>query len=222
MQDTPVIPEPPPSAAKVPPRDRRRENAAQTQRALLQAAQRQFGALGFEATSIARICEEAQVTTGAAYHHFGDKKGLFSALAHEIDATLARTAKAAGIAALEAGQSPWDVFLVTLDVVLEAGLNLELRRIMLTEAPAVLGAQAWDDLRRAHGLGALLETLRALQVHGIFTHHDLESAARIILGTLYGAVETLPEEPIAAQRALRNAKRWVHAMLAALRDAPDI
>ncbi|MFX8727595.1 TetR family transcriptional regulator, partial [Acinetobacter baumannii] len=49
--------------------DRRRDNAAATRAALLAAGRRQFGAVGYEAASVAELCAEAAVTTGALYYH---------------------------------------------------------------------------------------------------------------------------------------------------------
>jgi hypothetical protein len=101
--------------------------------------------------------------------------------------------------------------------VLEAGLDVPMRRIMLTEAPAVLGAKVWGEIRQRQGLGAMQRHIHALQVHGIFVQHTPHRLAPIILGTLYGAIESLPEQPDAVPAALEEAKRCVHAMLEALR-----
>ena len=68
--------------------DGRKTNAAATQAALRAAGRTLFGQLGYEATSLGALCAAAGVTTGALYHHFGDKKGLFAAVAEELDAGL--------------------------------------------------------------------------------------------------------------------------------------
>ena len=44
---------------------------------LLAAAIARFEADGFEGASVTAIAREADVTTGALYHHFGSKQGLF-------------------------------------------------------------------------------------------------------------------------------------------------
>ena len=68
--------------------DGRKSNAAQTQAALKAAGRQLFGQRGYEATALGALCERAGVTTGALYHHFGDKKGLFAAVAEDLDAGL--------------------------------------------------------------------------------------------------------------------------------------
>lgn len=58
--------------------DRRRER---TRAAILDAAERAFAHDGFAATRIDAIAEEADVAVGSIYGHFGNKVGLWSALA---------------------------------------------------------------------------------------------------------------------------------------------
>lgn len=174
-------------------RDGRKENASATQAALQQAALRWFSEQGFEKAPVGSICADAGVTVGALYHHYGDKKGLFAAVVEQVDARLVQQALAASVAALEAGGSRWDAFWASVTTVLEAGTNTSLRRLMLVEAPAVLGAQVWGEIRQRQGLGAMLAQIQMLQAHGLFDGHRAERLARIVLGALYGAMDSLPQ-----------------------------
>jgi AcrR family transcriptional regulator len=56
---------------------RKREQSTMTREALLDAAHEQFAKSGFDATSVAKICETAGVSKGAFYHHFASKQSLF-------------------------------------------------------------------------------------------------------------------------------------------------
>lgn len=198
--------------------DGRKVNAASTQAALRAVGRKLFGQLGYEATSLGAICSEAGVTTGALYHHFGDKKGLFAAVAEELDEGLVKLTAAARAKALANGADPWQAFMGAIDVFLQAGLNPEGRRIGLTDAPAVLGTQAWLEIRERHGLGAMVQTVRALQSLGLLPPGDVRLRARLILGLLYGAVEALAHQPEgAAQAALAETRALVHAMLNGMR-----
>lgn len=197
-------------------RDGRKENASNTQAALQLAALHWFSAQGFEKASVGAICAEANVTVGALYHHYGDKKGLFAAVAEQVDAQLVRHALRARTAVIDGGGSPWDAFLASIDTVLQAGANAPLRRLMLVEAPAVLGAQVWGEIRQRQGLGAMRAQIDALQAHGIFRGHDAERLARIILGALYGAMDSLPPDDANVPAALDDTKRCLVAMLEGL------
>ncbi len=66
-----------------------------TVEALLRAGRDHFGRHGFDAASLEAIAAEARVTTGAIYHHFSGKKGLFLAVAEGIERGL--LAVAAGV-----------------------------------------------------------------------------------------------------------------------------
>nr|WP_295786347.1 TetR/AcrR family transcriptional regulator [Rhodoferax sp.] len=197
--------------------DGRKVNAASTQAALRAVGRKLFGQLGYEATSLGAICSEAGVTTGALYHHFGDKKGLFAAVAEELDEGLVKLTAAARAKALAGGADAWQAFLAAIDVFLQAGLNPEGRRIGLTDAPAVLGAQGWLEIRERHGLGAMVQTVRTLQSLGMVPAGDVLLRARLILGLLYGAVEALAHQPQDAEAALAETRTLVHAMLNGMR-----
>lgn len=205
-------------AGKQPKRDGRRENAAATQAALRAAGRRQFGQRGYEGSSVGSLCAEAGVTAGALYHHYGDKKGLFAAVAEELDAGLAQRAGAASAAALQRGGEVWDAFLAGVDVLLLAGADVALRRIGLADAPAVLGADRWLEIRERHGLGAMTAAVRNLQTAGILAAGDPKRIARIVLGMLYGAIEALPGDAAQRDAALAETRRVTHAMLSTLRS----
>ena len=197
--------------------DGRQENSDATQAALRAAGRRLFGQLGYEASSVGALCAEAKVTSGALYHHFGDKKGLFAAVAEELDSKLVEIAQAAGARAMAAGGAPWDAFMASVDALLEAGAQPEGRRIGLVDAPAVLGGDAWLAIRDRHGLGAMIRSVEGLQAVGVFEAGDARRLARIILGLLYGAIEALPAEASGNKTAMKATRSLVHAMLAALR-----
>jgi AcrR family transcriptional regulator len=197
--------------------DGRKANAETTQAALRSAGRRLFGELGFEKTALGALCTEAGVTTGALYHHFGDKKGLFAAVAEELDAALVRLVQGAMAQAAQAGATPWDAFLAGMDAFLAAAQDAQARRIGLTDAPAVLGTQGWLAIRERQGLGAMVRTVQGLQAAGALSSGDARLRARLVLGLLYGALEALDHDPRPWEQALPDARALLHAMLAGLR-----
>ena len=62
----------------------RRERAARTRRALLDAAERRFLSEGYHAASLETIAAEAGYTKGAIFAAFESKAGLFLALCDEV------------------------------------------------------------------------------------------------------------------------------------------
>jgi AcrR family transcriptional regulator len=65
-----------------------------TRSQLLQAGERLFAQHGYEGTTVARICQRAEVSKGAFYHHFPSKHSLFLQLLEDwlgqIDVRLRR------------------------------------------------------------------------------------------------------------------------------------
>jgi AcrR family transcriptional regulator len=56
------------------------QRSVETQTLLLDAAEALFAQSGYDATSVAAICQSAGVSKGAFYHHFAGKQALFLAL----------------------------------------------------------------------------------------------------------------------------------------------
>ena len=59
-------------------RERRKEQARQTEAAILQAALELARANSFDKVSVRDICQRAGITTGAFYHHFPSKESLLN------------------------------------------------------------------------------------------------------------------------------------------------
>jgi AcrR family transcriptional regulator len=199
--------------------DGRKENAAATQAALRRAGWMLFGRDGFDKTSVTALCAEAGVTTGALYHHFGDKTGLFATVAEDLDRALVTRCREAIAKAQGQGGSLWDGLMASVDMFLAAGLDPAGRRIGLVDATAVLGGERWLEIRERHGLGAMTALVGELQAASLMQPGDPKQLARLILGLLYGAVESLPPDPAAARQALSETARTVKAMLAGLKAA---
>src|SRR5438105_2439049 len=111
------------------------ERTATTRAALLAAARELFAENGFVATNREQIAERAGVTRGALYHHFGSKEQLFrevvETLESEIGARVMTAAAASGDAA--------DQLRLGCMAFLDACLDRAVQRIVLIEAPVVLG-----------------------------------------------------------------------------------
>jgi AcrR family transcriptional regulator len=174
-----------------------------------------FGAQGFAAASVGAICAAAGVTTGALYHHFGDKTGLFAAVAEELEH---RYAAAAARASAEAAD-PWEGLLAGVEITLRASRDHAGRRITLEDAPSVLGAQRWREIRRRTGLGHLKDALAALQRRGLVHAGDPEVQASLVIGLMIGAAETLADAPDDGERPAAVIA-LVRQMLAPLRITP--
>lgn len=108
---------------------------AETRTALLATARDFFCRLGYSETSMDEIAASVDLTRGALYHHFGDKKGLFTAVVEQIDREM--NARLQAITEHSIGQ--WESFCQRCHAYLEMALEPEYQQIILRDAKAVLG-----------------------------------------------------------------------------------
>ncbi|WP_332686906.1 TetR/AcrR family transcriptional regulator [Devosia sp.] len=131
------------------------ERRAETQRLLVAAARRLFAEKGYAATGTPEIVAGAGVTRGALYHHYADKVALFATVVAEEHALLAMAINAASEGEDEPG--PVKALIAGGDAFLDAMQDPGRRRILLVDAPAVLGRAAVDAIDAQHGLRTLIE-----------------------------------------------------------------
>lgn len=141
------------------PRRSQADRRAETRAKLLAAARALFVELGFADTATPDIVSKAGVTRGALYHHFKDKSDLFQALAEEeakaISAHIDRETRNI--------TDPERAMAVGSEAFFGAMLVSGRVRLLLEEAPAVLGHSAAVALTRANGSEELRDGLtRAL------------------------------------------------------------
>jgi AcrR family transcriptional regulator len=114
-----------------------REGTEATRLALISAARRLFVEKGYAETATPDIVASAGVTRGALYHHFEDKKALFRAVI-EQEVTAVASDIDHGSAPAE---SPKMALLSGASAYFDAMAAPGRARLMLLEAPAVLGVE---------------------------------------------------------------------------------
>lgn len=124
-----------------------------TRGALLAVARSLFAERGFAAVPADEIVSAAGVTRGALHHHFGDKRGLFRAVFEQIEGEIV-----ADLGRL-VGDGADGLVPRALAAFLDICERPDVRRIALTDAPAVLGWQTWREVEAEHGLGLLTAML---------------------------------------------------------------
>ena len=158
----------------------RSEQVAQTRAALVGAGRDLFGERGFAATSVEDVARAARVTTGALYHHFPNKTALFESVFEELHAELLADSAAAaatadaGIEQLARGSEAF----------LDAVLRPEVARILVIDAPAVLGLARFTELDERYAVAATVLVLRAATESGALEVEDPETLARLWMGEL--------------------------------------
>jgi AcrR family transcriptional regulator len=159
-----------------------------TRRRLMTAARALFGARGYADVGTEEIVRAAGVTRGALYHQFRDKADLFAAVVEEVEAEIAeRIASATGMeAGVEAGveADPVGALRTGARLFLDACAEPEVERIILLDAPAVLGWEAWRDLAGRYGLGLVQFGLQSAIEAGAIAAQPVVPLAHILIGAL--------------------------------------
>jgi AcrR family transcriptional regulator len=157
---------------------RREAHAEDTRRAILDAARRVFAAKGYAATSLEDIVGPARLTKGALYHHFRSKAAVLEAVYTQMEEELVM---AVGAAVEAAGDDPWRRMLAALDAFLGASSEPAYVRVVLRDAPPVIGREAGRDIDQAVGLVYVEALIRGLWDEGAPPGLSIPSAARILL-----------------------------------------
>ena len=138
------------------------ERSEATRDALLSAARRLFAAKGYAATGTPEIVAAAKVTRGALYHHFADKADLFRAVVEREHATIAAEIEAAAPAA----EDPLAAIVEGGEAFLDGMGDSGRRRILVVDAPAVLGHDALAAINARHGGRTLVDGILAAMQAG--------------------------------------------------------
>jgi AcrR family transcriptional regulator len=181
------------------------ERRAQTRAAVLESACRLFGSKGYADTSLEEIAAACGVTIRPIYHYFGGKQQLFEAVNEVMEERiLASLQSNAESTARDPVLSAWHAFL-------ELSRDPEFRRIVLVDAPSVLGRDRWDTSAVTRA------ALHMLQASGGADGVRGALVARMLVGALAFAGVAIAEsdDPEGASReADAIVTRMIRALLA--------
>ena len=150
-----------------------------TRGVLLSAARQLFGAKGYADTSLDDIVQASGVTKGALYHHFSGKEELFRVVFESVKRELSRA-----MAETQMPPEPWDSLVSGCRTFIELHTDPAVQRIVLVDARAVLGWDAWREVDRQWGTVILRAALRRAMNRGILERQPLNSLAAILSGAL--------------------------------------
>ncbi len=175
------------------------ERREATRAALLEAARKLFAEKGYAATGTPDIVAAAGVTRGALYHHFADKLALFEAVVEEehraVSQAITDIADGAG-----APPDMIDALVAGGDGFLAAMQDEGRRRIMLIDAPAVLGREALDRINQRYGQRTLIEGVQCAVDAGVIGDVAVEPTAQL-LGALFDRAALAPAGELDDYRA---------------------
>jgi AcrR family transcriptional regulator len=198
------------------PQTRQAQHAADTRRALVDAARKLFSRQGYSATSLDELCERARVTKGALYHHFRNKEDLFVAVLEQVEGEFIE----AGSTEADSGADVWENLRAAGRAFLDACTRPSARRIVL-EAPAVLGRKRCREIEGQHVLRRMHGALERAVREGTLRSDHPEVLAQLLVA-LFNEASMIVAGASDPKAARRKASQELDAIIAGLRSAPKI
>jgi AcrR family transcriptional regulator len=188
------------------------ERSQSTRAELITAARPLFAKRGYAGVGTEEIVRAAGLTRGALYHQFGGKRGLFEAVYETIEHELAQRIGAEALGASD----PLEAMRIGMEMLLDACLEPEVQRILLLDAPAVLGWERWREIGAEASLGLIEPSLQAAMDAGEISPQPVHPLAHVVMGALDEAAMLVArsEDPAATRKEVA-ATLW--SMLEGLR-----
>lgn len=155
---------------------------------LITTARKMFSTLGYTNTSMDELAAQAGLTRGALCYHFGDKKGLLSAVVKQLDIEMDTRLKTIS----DTTEDIWEGFRNRCRAYLKMAQEPEIQRIVLRDARAILGNAPIEAQRNC--IKSMQTILHELVRQNIVIQSDPEAIAVLIYGILAEASFWIAED----------------------------
>jgi len=175
---------------------------------LIEVATRLFAEHGYEGTSIEAVLSAAGVSRGALYHHFAGKEALFEAVVSAVSeqVTVELTETVQGCA------DPLDAMRTAAVAWIDLAADPVIQRIVLVDAPSVLGWDRWRAMDDGRTLGAMRAMLQAISDSGRLPAELVGPFSHMILAALDEIVMVIARAPDSTA-AVAEGRMAVQALL---------
>lgn len=175
---------------------------------LIEVATGLFADHGYEGTSIEAVLAAAGVSRGALYHHFAGKEALFKAVLEAVsDRVTAEVTEAVRdctdpVDAMRTGAMAW----------IDLAGDPVIQRVMLVDAPSVLGWEQWRAMDEGRTVGAMRAMLQAVSDSGRLPQELVVPFSHMILAALDEAAMVVARAPD-SRAALAESSQAVEELL---------
>jgi AcrR family transcriptional regulator len=181
---------------------------------LVEVATALFAEHGYEGTSIEAVLAAAGVSRGALYHHFAGKEALFKAV---LSAIMERAA-VQGAEAVRDCTGPVDTLITGALAWIDLAGDPVIQRVMLVDAPSVLGWEQWQAMDEGRTVGAMQVLLQEISDSGHLPADLVGPFSHMILAAIDEAAMTVARAPD-TRAAVAESRRAVEELLRRLLDA---
>jgi AcrR family transcriptional regulator len=160
--------------------NRNAERGAATREQFIAVATRLFAERGYDDTSIESVLQATGASRGSLYHHFKGKDALFEAVLEAVESDVGQRTAAAAVDAPDAFETLRAGCLAWVRI---AG-DPVVQRILLIDAPSVLGWERWRELEERHALGSIKAILGILAQSGRLAPDLVDMFAHVLLASV--------------------------------------
>jgi AcrR family transcriptional regulator len=178
---------------------------------LIEVATGLFADHGYEGTSIEAVLTAAGVSRGALYHHFAGKEALFRAVLEALSERITEQLTEVISSCTDPVEAVRTSALGWIDL---AG-DPVIQRIMLVDAPSVLGWEQWRAMDEGRTVGAMRAMLQAVSDTGRLPGKLVDPFADMILAALDEAAMVVARAPD-SRVAVAEGRQAVEEFLARL------
>ncbi len=155
--------------------------SARTRAALIDAARPLFAERGFAAVGTEEVVRAAGLTRGALYHQFEDKTELFAAVFEQVEAEVTERLSTGTLAE---ATDPLSALNAGAREMLELFADPGIERIVLIDAPSVLGWERFREIGMLYGFGLVSGALEAAMEAGQIVPGPTGPLAHLLIGAL--------------------------------------
>ena len=182
-------------------KNKKTELSSKTTEALLSIARRHFSRYGYSDTSLEKIVSEMNMTRGALYHHFKNKKALFLAVLKQVQEEIGKKIEEISLTS----DDLWEQLILGCVAFVELAILESNKRILLIDAPSVIEWNEWKKLDNANSQSALEEQLLILKEARLLADLDVSLISSLISGALNELSLRLAQSDISYNKDIRNA-----------------
>jgi AcrR family transcriptional regulator len=180
---------------------------------LIEVAQGLFAERGYEGTSVEAVLDGAGVSRGALYHHFASKEALFEAVFLHLEDEVAQRV----LETAEGLTDPVEILRAAGRAWIAMAAEPVIQRVVILDAPSVLGWERWRSVEEAGALGQIKSVLAVLVADGRLSKAMLDPFAHVLLASL-NELALLVAKSDNPKRALKTGAQAVDELIGRLTD----
>lgn len=167
---------------------------------LIRIARRHFSTDGYDKTSLLAIVQEADMTRGALYHHFKNKKALFLAVLEQVQSEIGQAVESKAMQSSDV----WEQLILGCVGYVETATLKSNRRILLIDSLTVVDWEEWRRMDNENSVSHLIDQLETIAATGMLVDLDPTIIAHLISGALNDLALHLAQDSTTANPPLEN------------------